>query len=324
MPNNLFARKVDCTMTALEIMQTSKPWSRHLQGIWAGFSTNRISYAIAISCLAIARLEAFVLAVPLDFKPTYASIIAVLTVAFFVAVIDVSMERVRLFKTNFQGALLPALWNKIVNSTFTPERLSNIVHATIFISIFMMGFAAIKDLIPAVQPFSWDPTFLMLDEVLHFGKQPYEWLAVLLNNPLITYIINFNYNIWFFVMFGFVFWHSFAFQENRLRQHFLVAFMITWFLGTCVFGTIFSSYILANPIHSGQCSIGLPIAINSTRFILCLLWTHFGRVISTAKVLSAAFRLCLPCTLDLQSSLCFARVPSANHGCYGLPACFAW
>jgi PAP2 superfamily len=228
-------------MTTLEIAQNSRARSPHLKAILAGLSSNRISYAIALFCLIAAHAEAFILAVPIEFKPIYVACLPVLVVAFFVMIFEVSLEMVRLYKIDFRGALLPALWNKIIEKTFAPERVSNILHATIFISIYMMGFTVIKDLIPTARPFSWDPYLLALDQQLHFGRQPYEWLAFFLNHRSITYAINFNYNLWFFVMFGFVFWHSFAHKDNRLRQQFFVAFMLTWFIGTCVFGTIFSS-----------------------------------------------------------------------------------
>jgi hypothetical protein len=156
-------------------------------------------------------------------------------------IVSMIQELWRLNRLGHQGPVLPALWQKIHSRDFAPTRVANAVHSTICMTAFMTGFTAIKDLIPVANPFSWDATFIELDRVLHFGTQPFEWLAPLLNVPIITYLININYNIWFFVMIGFCFWHGFAHKENRLRQHYFVAFMLTWFLGTGVFGTLFSS-----------------------------------------------------------------------------------
>ena len=76
---------------------------------------------------------------------------------------------------------------------------------------------------------------------MHFGTHPYVYLAPLLNHPLLTFILNVNYNSWFFVMFCCWFWQGFARQDSALRLRFLLGFTLTWFLGTCVLGTIFSS-----------------------------------------------------------------------------------
>ncbi len=79
------------------------------------------------------------------------------------------------------------------------------------------------------------------DQVLHFGRHPYEWLAPLLNVPWVTFLINVNYNIWFFVMFTCWYWQGFAAKDTALRMRFLLGFTLTWFMGTSVLGTIFSS-----------------------------------------------------------------------------------
>ena len=77
--------------------------------------------------------------------------------------------------------------------------------------------------------------------MLHFGRHPYELLAPLLNVPWVTFLINVNYNIWFFVMFTCWFWQGFGPKDTALRMRFLLGFTLTWFMGTSVLGTIFSS-----------------------------------------------------------------------------------
>ena len=104
----------------------------------------------------------------------------------------------------------------------------------------MVGYTFIKKAIPSAQPFSWDQTFMLWDKALHFGHHPFELLAFL-NVPFITFLVNVNYNIWFAVMFCLWFWQGFAAQDSKLRLQFLLGFTLTWFLGTCIMGTVFSS-----------------------------------------------------------------------------------
>ena len=59
---------------------------------------------------------------------------------------------------------------------------------------------------------------------MHFGRQPYEWLAPLLNVPWVTFLINVNYNIWFFVMFTCWYWQGFAAKDTALRVRILFGF----------------------------------------------------------------------------------------------------
>ena len=110
-------------------------------------------------------------------------------------------------------------------------------------------FADIKARIPAFVPFSWDRTFDELDRVVHFGTRPWEWLQPVLGYAPITFLINLNYNFWFFAMW--MFWAWFAWQEkpgvNRTRAFF--SFMLIWAVGGSLFAIVFSS---AGPCYFGR------------------------------------------------------------------------
>lgn len=56
-----------------------------------------------------------------------------------------------------------------------------------------------------------------------------------------AFALNVNYNLWFLTMFPCWFWQEFAREDSAPRLRFLLGFAFTWFLGTCVLGTIFSS-----------------------------------------------------------------------------------
>jgi hypothetical protein len=213
----------------------------HIDALLKGFVAHRVLYALAAGCLLTAYVEAFVVGIRPDFALINFFSFPILLVFLVLVLIGLGLETVRLARSKHEGALLLALGAKLRDDYFAPLRFSNAAHSVVCMTLFMTGFSAIKSAIPSANAFSWDHAFIELDAFLHFGAQPYEWLAPLLNVPIITAALNFNYNLWYFVMFGFCFWHGFARQDNRLRQHYLIAFMLTWFFGTCVLGTVFSS-----------------------------------------------------------------------------------
>ena len=49
------------------------------------------------------------------------------------------------------------------------------------------------------------------------------------------------YNLWFVVLMTFLFWQGFRKTDTVLRQRYLVAYLMTWGVGTCVLGTVLSS-----------------------------------------------------------------------------------
>jgi PAP2 superfamily len=228
-------------MNTLVLEKPSWVGYRHVMALLAGFREHRILYGISVATVLAAYIEALVLGSTPNVKLIALFSAPTAMILLLCIIVSVAFETIRLNRRKFEGALLSALWSKLRDDNFAPHRVSNAVHSVICLSAFMSGFTAIKSSIPLANPFSWDPSFVALDKFLHFGSQPFEWMAPVLNFPIITSALNMNYNTWFFVMFGFYFWHGFARQDNRLRQHYLVAFMLTWFLGTCVFGTIFSS-----------------------------------------------------------------------------------
>jgi hypothetical protein len=228
-------------MKSLALGNAHRFGSLHLRALVQGFSDNRLIYACALFCILAHVIQSTVLGVTSDLKMVglFSLPIALILVAFIV--VGLLREMHRLNRVKYEGPILPALGRKLSDDYFAPQRLSNAVHFMVCITTFMTGFTALKSAIPQINPFSWDPYFVDLDRMLHFGAQPYEWLAPVLNFQFVTLALNINYNLWFFVMFGFCFWHGFARQNNRLRQHFLVAFMMTWFLGTVASGTLLSS-----------------------------------------------------------------------------------
>lgn len=228
-------------MNSIALSKTGKPGADHLAAVLRGFKANRLLYGFAGLVFVSALLEAVVLGLPVDFSMVLIFSGPVVLVLLVMIALGLGGETIRLARAKYDGALFPALWRKLRDDYLAPQRVSNGLHAAIFMTLYMVGYTFIKKAIPTANPFDWDPSFMAWDKALHFGTHPYEWLAPVLNFPAITSLLNWNYNIWFFVMFTLWFWQGFARTDQKLRQHFLLGFTLTWFLGTCVLGTVFSS-----------------------------------------------------------------------------------
>lgn len=212
-----------------------------LLAVQHGVRVHALLYAFALFVLTAAVAESLALGIPLDLRMVMLFSGPVLLVLLVMVMAGLLFETLRLTRAGHQGSLLAALGLKLRDDYLTPTRLSNALHAMLFMSLYMVGYTFIKRAIPSAVPFSWDGTFMEWDLLLHGGVHPYEWLAPILNHSWLTFLLNVNYNMWFFVMFACWFWQGFARDDNELRLRFLLGFTLTWFLGTCVLGTVFSS-----------------------------------------------------------------------------------
>ncbi|MCP1198822.1 phosphatase PAP2 family protein [Notoacmeibacter sp. MSK16QG-6] len=151
--------------------------------------------------------------------------------------------------------------------------------AAIFI-FFAIGFGELKGL-AAWGGFAWDESLMHLDRWLHFGRLPHEWLRVFYDWPLAVQIVNFVYNLWYFVMIGAflaigIGWGS---QEDRFR--FLLAFMTSWLVGGVLIASIFSS---AGPCFYGRLDFGGEYSLLMARLGVVDL-THALYALSTQDML---------------------------------------
>ena len=132
----------------------------------------------------------------------------------------------------------------------TPERLLSGLLVLSVLPIFISVFTSFKILIPAIQPYAWDPIFAEWDRLLHGGHHPWELLHPLFGRPLLTSIVNAGYHLWFFILYGIVFWQAFSLGNKALRAQFFLAFLLSWALlgngaatllasvGPCYYGAV--------------------------------------------------------------------------------------
>jgi hypothetical protein len=206
-----------------------------------GIRVNGLLYGFALFVCTAAVLESLWLGLPIDLKMLMIFTGPVILVLAVMMVMGLGFETVRLGRTGYQGSVFAALGVKLRDDYLAPGRISNALHSIMFMTIYMMGYTFMKAAIPLAMPFAWDKTFMQWDKAVHFGVHPYAALAPVLNHPAITFALNVNYNAWFFVMFCCWFWQGFGPKDTALRARFLLGFTLTWFIGSCVLGTIFSS-----------------------------------------------------------------------------------
>ncbi|MBS0274082.1 MAG: hypothetical protein JSR55_06705, partial [Proteobacteria bacterium] len=121
------------------------------------------------------------------------------------------------------------------------DRPGNLFHSLIAFSTLAVSFTTLKEAIPKIHPFSWDTTFMQWGRIIGFGHLPWEILQPVLGYAPVTTAINFAYDMWFFVMFGCLFWQAFSAKGGVLRLQFLLAFSFAWFIGGNLLATAFSS-----------------------------------------------------------------------------------
>lgn len=226
---------------------------RVLATVATGFRTHAALYTIALGTYLAGVLQSLWLGVPLSFG--LVSIVSGSTFAFLFLFVFLWLagDLVRLWWTGYRGSPVAALKSRLLDDIFAPGRVSNTIHAFTANGVFFVGFLTIKKNIPNTVPFIWDRSFMELDRILHFGTLPHEWLAPLFQYPLVTFLVNVNYNLWFVVIMAFFFWQGFRKHDTALRQRYLLAYLTTWVVGTCLLGTVLSS---AGPCFYGFVETG--------------------------------------------------------------------
>lgn len=140
------------------------------------------------------------------------------------------------------------LWTNL-RAYVTLHRILYAMPVLVMLPMFAYSFTIVKASIPLFHPFDWDLRLSALDAQLHGGTHPWVWLQPLLGNPMVTSLINFNYHIWFFMMFGTIYWLAFSVERAQLRMQFLLSFVVVWVLVGNVTALLLSS---AGPCYFGR------------------------------------------------------------------------
>ncbi|EKF74357.1 hypothetical protein A11A3_09160 [Alcanivorax hongdengensis A-11-3] len=150
--------------------------------------------------------------------------------------------------------LLKAAWRDVWSFVSWP-RFCTALPVLLLIPVFFSVFTTMKNAIPALQPFYLDPALAELDQRLHAGTQPWQWLQPLLGIPLVTMLISAFYKSWFFFKYGMVCWQAFSLADPQRRARFFVTLLLCWILLGVVLATLLSS---AGPCFYGGLYPQLP------------------------------------------------------------------
>jgi hypothetical protein len=124
--------------------------------------------------------------------------------------------------------------------------LIQVLIALFLIPLISSLFTSLKSMIPGLVPYYLDETFMQIDKAVHFGNHPWQLTHALFGDITSTLVINFIYHFWFFLLWGFLFWHV-AFNKNmRERMRFILSFVLSWFIIGNLLALIFSS---AGPVY---------------------------------------------------------------------------
>jgi PAP2 superfamily len=133
------------------------------------------------------------------------------------------------------------------------HRLMSGALATVLMFLTLVFFAQLKRLVPIITPFSWDETFMALDQALHFGTHPHEIAHALLGHPLVITAATGAYNLWLFLLYFVLLATCFYTGNPRLRMQYLVAFLLTWAFGGNLLAILLSS---AGPVYYARLGLG--------------------------------------------------------------------
>jgi hypothetical protein len=128
---------------------------------------------------------------------------------------------------------------------FSSKRISRFVSGTLLMLAFVLFrsmFGSIKNVIAEGQGFAYDKIFADLDQALHFGRAPWEWMYSIAQHPWVLRFVEFNYEtIWFIICFGAQYWVAVATACDKIRLRYMLTFMLSWIVVGDVFATWFSS-----------------------------------------------------------------------------------
>lgn len=134
-----------------------------------------------------------------------------------------------------------------------PERMISGGVALVLMIVVLVSFGQLKRLIPIIQPFSWDETFVALDQALHFGLDPWQIAHAIAGAPLVITAITGAYNFWMFLLYFSLIFACFSTAHRAARMQYLVAFILTWAIGGNLIATAFSS---AGPVYMERLGLG--------------------------------------------------------------------
>ena len=137
---------------------------------------------------------------------------------------------------------------------FSRKRISSLLAGLAIMAgiiVFYGTFTSVKTTLPMMfDGFLYDRVQADLDEMLHFGTDPWRLVHVMQGQETITAIVNFNYGpVWFSLCFGGLFFVATSPRADGYRMRYLMMFMFVW----VVIGNLLAgAFLSAGPVYYGQ------------------------------------------------------------------------
>ena len=136
---------------------------------------------------------------------------------------------------------LSAYWEKLRSIIRAPHEIIAFFLLMVSLSISFSAFTSLKSMIPVIVPYQFDPLFAHIDRLIHFGVDPWIITHTIFDHPIATSIINFLYNLWFFICWSVLIFFMIPIQSPGLRKRYLVSFLLCWIIIGGLLATMMSS-----------------------------------------------------------------------------------
>lgn len=181
-----------------------------------------------------------------------------------------------------QGSLIRALAADYRRRFLVSAKIVGFLVVILPAPMFFSIFGSFKRMIPFHLPFAWDEAFMQADRWLHGGIDPWALLQPMFGTPVMTTFVNAFYHGWLFVVFFTLFWQAWSGARPRLRQQYLISFLLCWILIGSAMATALSS---AGPVYYGRIT-GL-----EDPFAPLMVWLHAAHEVSPVWALDIQDRL---------------------------------
>lgn len=131
-----------------------------------------------------------------------------------------------------------------------PDQLLMRLTPIVALTLLLNSYTAIKAAIPAVEPFAYDALFAQIDRTI-FGTDPWRLTHAVFGGPVATWLLQFAYNYWFFLMWVGVIYAALKTDYRAWRAQYLFAFCLTWML----LGSLAALFLSS----AGPCYYGLVV-----------------------------------------------------------------
>ncbi|WP_157937919.1 phosphatase PAP2 family protein [Vibrio breoganii] len=120
------------------------------------------------------------------------------------------------------------------------ERFLKFILNVFILNLSLSSYTYLKNIIPQLVDYRYDELFYEIDKFIHFGFSPWELTHSIFSNSYATLLINFLYNIWFFLMWGLLL-YALLTNNTKFRNQIILSFLLCWLLIGNLSATLLSS-----------------------------------------------------------------------------------